>query len=123
MAEHPRVLVVDDDEVIRGFLREALEDDGYDVEVAGDGREALAVVDRWRPDLILLDLMMPEMDGWTFRAELRRHPDLAEIPVIVLSAVRDLGARAAALEAAALVAKPFDLDRLLETIGRVARAG
>jgi CheY-like chemotaxis protein len=120
MAEQPRVLVIDDDEVIRGFLCEALEDDGYDVRAAADGREALGLLRAWRPDLILLDLMMPVMDGWAFREAQRGEPSLADIPVIVLSAVRDLSARATALGAAALVAKPFDLDALLHTIDRVA---
>jgi len=111
-----RVLVVDDDASIQGFLAEALADEGYDVRTADNGREALAVLRVWRPDLILLDLMMPEMDGWTFRAEQRALPDAEAVPVIVLSATRELAAKAEGLAAAAVFAKPFDLDRLLSTI-------
>lgn len=117
MPEHERrVLVVDDDASIQGFLAEALEDEGYSVRTAGNGREALSILQAWQPDLILLDLMMPEMDGWGFREHQRRLPDLAEVPVIVLSATRDLTAKAQALEAAQVFAKPFDLGDLLGTI-------
>jgi len=97
-----RVLVVDDDASIQGFLA-----------------EALAVLRVWRPDLILLDLMMPEMDGWAFRAEQRALPDAEAVAVIVLSATRELAAKTEGLAAAAVFAKPFDLDRLLSTIDRL----
>ena len=110
------VLVVDDDPSIQGFLAEALVDEGYAVRTASDGRQALEVLDGWRPRLILLDLMMPEIDGWTFRAEQRRRSDLADIPIIVLSATRDLEARAVALAPARVFSKPFDLDALLTAI-------
>ncbi len=110
------VLVVDDDPSIQGFLAEALADEGYAVRTAADGRRALDVLGTWRPDLILLDLMMPEMDGWTFRAEQRGRDDVAAIPVIVLSATRDLEAKTEALAPARVFSKPFDLDALLGAI-------
>src|SRR4051794_23983356 len=88
-----RVLVVDDDVSIRGFLAEALRDEGYEVQTAGNGHDALALLREWRPDLILLDLMMPVMDGWAFRTEQRLIPNMADVPVIVLSATRDLPAK------------------------------
>ena len=72
-----RVLVVDDDLSIQGFLAEALADEGYGVRTAANGREALAILREWRPDLILLDLMMPEMDGWEFRGEQRALPGVS----------------------------------------------
>jgi DNA-binding response OmpR family regulator len=111
-----RVLVVDDDASIQGFLAEALADEGYDVRTAGNGREALAVLREWHPDLILLDLMMPEMDGWVFRAEQRDTPAVSDVPVIVLSATRDLMARVRDLAPVQVFAKPFDLEELLGTI-------
>jgi CheY-like chemotaxis protein len=111
-----RVLVVDDDPSIQGFLAEALSDEGYDVRAAANGREALTIVREWRPDLILLDLMMPEMDGWAFRAEQRAMPGVSDVPVIVLSATRDLATKARDLEPAQVFAKPFDLEALLGTI-------
>ena len=119
-----RILVVDDDPGIRGFLTGALEDEGYDVRTVTNGREALAVLERleeWAPDAILLDLYMPEVDGWTFRAaQLALPGPAAHIPVIVLSASRNLGGRKAELDAAAVMDKPFELDalfaRLTETL-------
>ena len=111
-----RVLVVDDDVSIRGFLAEALKDEGYEVQTAGNGHEALVLLRVWRPDLILLDLMMPVMDGWAFRMEQRLMPGMADVPVIVLSATRDLPAKAEQLEPAYLFSKPFDLHDLLSTI-------
>jgi two-component system chemotaxis response regulator CheY len=114
-----RVLVVDDDPSIQGFLAEALADEGYEVRTAGNGREALGVLGSWLPDLILLDLMMPEMDGWVFRAAQRTMPEVAEVPVIVLSATRDLTTKVQSLAPAEVFAKPFDLERLLGTIERL----
>ena len=111
-----RILVVDDDPGIRGFLTGALEDEGYQVHVATNGREALAALDsleEWAPDAILLDLYMPEMDGWAFRvAQLARSGPESRIPVIVLSASRNVGGRSAELHAAAVLEKPFELDVL-----------
>ena len=114
-----RVLVADDDPSIQGFLAEALADEGYEVRTAANGREALAILREWRPDLILLDLMMPEMDGWAFRALQRSMPDVSHVPVIVLSATRDLAAKARDLEPAQIFSKPFDLEALLGTIERL----
>ena len=124
MSEHApgverRVLVVDDDPSIQGFLAEALTDEGYGVRTAGNGREALAVLQEWLPDLILLDLMMTEMDGWAFRSEQRTLAAVADVPVIVLSATRDLAAKAKGLDAAHIFAKPFDVEALLGTIERL----
>lgn len=116
-----RVLVVDDDEIIQGFLFEALADEGYDVKTAANGRQALAVLSSWVPHLIVLDLMMPEMDGWAFRAEQVRREHLARVPVIVLSATRDLERQAAVLGAAGVFAKPFDLNALLSTVSDLVR--
>jgi CheY-like chemotaxis protein len=114
-----RVLVVDDDPSIQGFLAEALADEGYRVRTAANGREALAILGEWRPDLILLDLMMPEMDGWAFRGEQRAMPAVSDVPVIVLSATRELAARTRDLEPVQVVSKPFDLGALLGTIDRL----
>jgi DNA-binding response OmpR family regulator len=114
-----QVLVVDDDPSIQGFLAEALADEGYGVRTAGNGREALAILCEWRPDLILLDLMMPEMDGWTFRGEQREMQSVSDVPVIVLSAARDLDAKTRDLEPAQVFSKPFDLEALLGTIERL----
>ena len=117
--DSPRVLIVDDDDVIRNLLGELLDGEGYAVEAAANGKEALAVLQRWRPDTILLDLMMPKMDGWHFRAEQQRRADIADVPVVILSAARELEGHGSTLGAAAVVPKPFDLDILLDTLARL----
>jgi DNA-binding response OmpR family regulator len=115
-----RVLVVDDDPDIRELLFTALEDEGFEVVPAGNGQEALTIIETFRPDVIVLDLMMPVMDGWQFAAELRKRDE--DIPIILLSAARDLRTHAKALSAAEIIEKPFDLSELLPKIARVASA-
>jgi CheY-like chemotaxis protein len=109
------VLVVEDDRDIREGLLDTLMEHGYQSVGAANGREALATL-RTSGDLpcmILLDIMMPVMDGRTFREELLRDPDLAEIPVVLLSAHRDVAERAKALKVAAYLEKPLKLKDLL----------
>ena len=115
-----RVLVVDDDPDIRELLFTALEDDGFEVVPAANGQEALAIIATFRPDVIVLDLMMPVMDGWQFARELRARDE--DIPIVLLSAARDLRTHAKALSAAEIIEKPFDLSELLPKIARVASA-
>ena len=115
-----RVLVVDDDPDIREVLFSALEDEGFEVVPAANGAEALAVIRTFQPDVILLDLMMPVMDGWQFASELRAREQ--EIPLVLLSAARDLGVHARQLAAADVISKPFDLAELLPKVTRVASA-
>jgi CheY-like chemotaxis protein len=92
MAPERRVLVVDDDPGIRRMVSLVLAGEGYDVRTAEDGRQALDLLASWHPAVILLDLMMPVMDGWTFLVAQQADPVLAPIPVIVMSASGDLGA-------------------------------
>jgi DNA-binding response OmpR family regulator len=114
-----RVLVVDDDALIRDTLATALGDEGYAVRVATDGRAALDTLGSWQPDVIVLDLMMPVMDGRAFRVAQRSVAETAHIPVIVLSAAHEIHTRAVGLEPAAIFAKPFDLGALLDAIAGV----
>jgi DNA-binding response OmpR family regulator len=114
-----RILVVDDDALIRATLATALGDEGYAVRVAPDGRTALSSIGNWRPDLIVLDLMMPVMNGVEFRAAQRSAADTAQIPVIILSAAHEVQSRAASLDPAAVFTKPFDLGALLDAIASV----
>ena len=117
MPEH-RILVVDDEDMIRDSLIEYLDENGYRATGAVDGRDALtklAAVDR-RPCVILLDLMMPVMDGQTFRAKQLLDPELASIPVIVLSAHQAVAKVAHGLNLADHLAKPFKLDDLLRLV-------
>lgn len=119
MTDRPRILVVDDDDQIRSLIVDVLELEGYETRGAADGRAALATAQGWRPDLIVLDLMMPGMDGWAFRAEQRHRADIAAIPVLIVSATRHLEQRTQSLAPAAVIAKPFDIDRLVEIVQRL----
>jgi CheY-like chemotaxis protein len=114
-----RLLVVEDDLDTQSTMLETLELFGYAAIGASDGREALEVLaDGDLPDLILLDLMMPIMNGWQFREEQMKQPRLAAIPVVVTSADRDAERTAATLGAAAVLVKPMQLQVLLETLAR-----
>ena len=113
-------MVVDDDPDIRELLFTALEDEGFEVVPAANGQEALAVIRTFRPDVIVLDLMMPVMDGWQFATELRSRDE--DIPLVLLSAARDLKAHQKTLSAADVIEKPFDLAELLPKIHRIASA-
>ena len=108
-------MVVDDDPEIRSSLGELLEDEGYEVVAACDGLEALRMLRNGdKPSVILLDLMMPNMDGWETARELRADPELAEIPIIVITAAgRRIGP---AIEAAPILDKPFTIERVLNMI-------
>jgi CheY-like chemotaxis protein len=114
---NPLVLVVDDDLPTREALALILAAEGYRVRTAPDGLAALSELrDGDRPCLIVLDLMMPVMDGWQFRHEQRRDPRLADIPVIVCSAAGRVRQRAADLQAIAYFDKPLDPMDLLAAI-------
>jgi two-component system response regulator MprA len=119
----PDILVVDDEPGIRAVLASSLEFEGYAVRTAPDGRAALAEVERSRPDLVLLDVLMPGLDGLTACRRLRaQDPGL---PVLMLTA-RDLtGDRVAGLDAGAddYLAKPFELDELLARVRALLRRG
>jgi CheY-like chemotaxis protein len=108
----PSVLVVDDESDIREAVAELLADEGYEVLDAGDGAEALRMAREHHPSIVLLDLMMPGMSGWEFCARRRDDPELARIPVIVLSAVGG----EQGLDAAGYLQKPFELDDLLTAV-------
>jgi two-component system chemotaxis response regulator CheY len=115
----PCVLVVDDDPDILATVEQILEIEGYAVLSARNGAEALSVLESHRPDVIILDLMMPVMDGWEFRRRLNGHP-ASDTPIIVVSADRDIARKAATIQADGYIAKPFDLDDLLREVHRFA---
>ncbi|MFT3765880.1 MAG: response regulator [Minicystis sp.] len=110
------LLVVEDDPDHREIVREVLEEEGYRVETAAHGRDALSrLLAGLRPDLILLDMKMPVMDGWAFMAELKARAELAEIPVVVTSQEGDRVLNTAPVSAG-YIDKPINRSRLLETI-------
>jgi len=112
-----RVMVVDDDRDLRESIADLLADDGYEVVPAEHGQDAL---DQLRagasPQVILLDLMMPEVDGYEFRARQLADPRIADIPVIAMSASGGEGPRIHELRARAFLRKPFDFNVLLALI-------
>jgi CheY-like chemotaxis protein len=110
------ILIVEDDDDIREALTQILELEGYTVREAANGREALDISAREPPSLILLDLMMPVMDGWQFRAEQIKDPALAQIPVVVISADAGIQEKVASFGAASVLPKPISLDRLLRAV-------
>jgi two-component system response regulator MprA len=120
MATKLGVLVVDDDPDIRTFMGCVLEDSGYEVRSAADGGAALELLQDWQPDLILLDLMMPRVDGRAFRRAQLEQDALAAIPVVVMSAGYSAHSEAERLAAAAALDKPFDLNLVLETVAALA---
>jgi DNA-binding response OmpR family regulator len=122
MAADSYVLVVDDDPAIRGLLADALRDEGYTVDLAAHGREALDAMRARRPATVVLDLMMPVMDGFSFMEACLSEQLCENVPIVVISAVHDALQRVMDVPVYACVAKPFDLDDLVRTVGRFARS-
>jgi len=118
MARREHILVVDDEEDTRTLLRTLLESEGYGVETAADGKAALEHIQAARPDLILLDVMMPQMDGLEVCDHLRFDPATRDVPIIFLTAKHDpvTQSRASILDAYAYLEKPFSPDALLAEI-------
>lgn len=112
------VLVVEDDLLLQNSLRDVLEFEGYQVVTANNGLEALKVLaGNGRPGLILLDLMMPVMDGWEFLDKRGREGTLGEVPIVVFTAAGEKKLKD--IEAAAVIRKPIDLDVLLDHVKRL----
>jgi DNA-binding response OmpR family regulator len=114
-----RILIVDDEPMVRETIAQVLREEGYTVEVADDGTDALVKLDARRPDAVLLDLMMPGMNGRQFLTALREERGDDQLPVVVMTAVHGVGERALSLGATDVVEKPFDIDDLL---GKIALA-
>jgi CheY-like chemotaxis protein len=111
------VLVVDDEPVLRAIVREILHEEGYAVIEAADGRAMLEITARERPNLVLMDVMMPGIDGREAYRQLRLRPEHRDIPVVMMSA----GVRPIRLDPsiAGFMAKPFDLTQLVELVARL----
>jgi CheY-like chemotaxis protein len=109
------VLVVEDDEEVRDSFVSVLEDEGYRVISARDGSEGLVAAAANRPDVILLDLMMPGMDGFSFRREQQRKPGISGVPVVVVAA-QGSARLAASMGAAGYLRKPTSVDALVRAI-------
>jgi CheY-like chemotaxis protein len=111
------VLVVDDDAEIRQALLELLEDEEYGVILAANGKEALDLVAAGlKPDVILLDVMMPVMDGWHFLSARLKHPELIEVPIIIISAGQEAEREARKVGVFEVAKKPLHVDDLIRRI-------
>ena len=116
------ILLVEDDFDVREALAETLRDEGYAVECAVDGAQALDYLrGGGRPGLILLDLMMPRMSGSEFRMVQKVDPQLADLPVVLISADGRMEEKARTLETDGAIKKPIDVDELLSTVERFNR--
>ena len=115
------VLVVDDAVEMRELIEDLLIEEGYEVTTAQSGRHALGVLDERVPDLVITDLLMPGMDGFALRAEMLRRPDLAQVPVIVLSSFWQRPSET--LDAVDVIGKPLDMDRLLRAVRLATMSG
>jgi len=116
MQQGPLVLIVDDDERVREYVRVNLEMEGYAVREAGSAEEGLGVLDEVSPDLILLDVMMPEVDGWEMLRRVQERHGVGAIPVVMFSGKVDeqSAQEATARGAQGFVGKPFDPQQLIE---------
>lgn len=114
-AAHP-ILVVDDDVEILAMLRDFLEGEGLTVRTAGNGAEALEMIDDVSPSLVLLDMRMPVLDGWGFAERLRERR--SNYPIVVMTAAESARSWAEEIGATGYIAKPFDVNELLQLIER-----
>ena len=118
MGQQLRVLVAEDEPLIRALVTMAFEAEGYDVDTAADGAEALAKACQQPPQAIVLDLMMPRLDGWAV-ASLMRQGRLPQVPIVVVTAATDRWGYPAPPNR--VLRKPFDLQELLDAVRAVAR--
>ena len=114
------ILVVEDDPGIRSLAQDLLTDEGYEVQTAESGKQALAVVAGSHPSLILVDLTMPEMDGRTLIATLREQ--YGDVPVVLVSGAQDIHETAERIGAVGVIEKPFDIDLFVEAVRRALAA-
>jgi CheY-like chemotaxis protein len=119
MTRTARVLVVEDDDSIRDLVDLVLTSAGYEILTASDGAMALQVLGTVRPDLVLLDMRMPVMDGWELARQYRAMPG-PHAPIVVMTAARDAAQRAAEIDANGYLGKPFEMAELLALVRDLA---
>lgn len=121
MARKKRILAVDDERLIVLAIRHNLQYAGYEVIEAYDGKEALTAIETHRPDLVLLDVMMPELSGWDVLTCIREDPELRDIPVIMLTALgQDQDEREGVIRGADVyLTKPYEPQHLIELVNRL----
>lgn len=125
-----RILVLDDEPDIVTYLATLFEDHGYAVRSAGNGREGLEVAQEWKPNLITLDITMPERSGIRFYRDIREDPQLNRIPVVIITAVTGYGGDPGSFEKFissrrqvpapdAFISKPIEPEHLLQVVGKL----
>jgi DNA-binding response OmpR family regulator len=114
------VLLVEDDPTIRGWVADLLEDAGYSVLQAEDGAAGIQILRESNPNLVVLDLMLPRVSGWQFLERTREQLDRANVPVLILSAIKGKGDYPSTLGAAAWLTKPLDVDDFLRAVDDLA---
>src|SRR5277367_3621419 len=110
------VLVVDDDTDIRESISHLLKYEGYDVSTASNGAEGFVQLKNKRPSVILLDLMMPVMDGWQFKTEIDSNPEFKNIPIVVVSADGNIRDKSLSIGISEYLPKPIEIDNLLSLV-------
>ena len=115
------ILVIDDEPAIVDILRSILEEEGYNVITAVNGRQGLDLIAASRPDVVICDVMMPQLDGRALCRAVDRDPLFHQVPVVLMSAVQNIVSRTDC-KYAAYIQKPFDLDSILNTVARVLDA-
>jgi CheY-like chemotaxis protein len=114
-----RVLVVDDEPTIRELIADFLRESGCHVDTAANGAEALRLMEQQLPHVIVLDLMMPRLDGYGFVATKRRDPRFSQVPIVLMTAAFGAVEVAEHLGAHACLPKPFELDELVDMVDRL----
>jgi two-component system, chemotaxis family, chemotaxis protein CheY len=117
----PHILIIDDDPAIRAILTEVLVDEGYIVVTANNGAEGLAAVVGARPDLVLLDMRMPVLDGWDFARAIGERG--ISLPIVVMTAAQEARQWSQEIGVTWVLAKPFDLDELLQVVEHALKHG
>jgi CheY-like chemotaxis protein len=120
LPQHTRVLVVDDEPTIRNLIADALREADFEVDMAANGVEALKLMQEWVPSVVVLDLMMPRLDGTGFTELMRLNPRYAGVPVLLVTAAYGAEHAAEQVGARAFLSKPFELDHLVDMVGRLA---
>jgi two-component system, chemotaxis family, chemotaxis protein CheY len=115
-----RVLVIEDETDIRNLMSDMLREAGCEVDLAPNGTIALGKMHKHLPDVVVLDLMMPVMDGWGFIETLRTQTKWSQVPILVVSALHELPNTAQRLGVLAALSKPFDIDQLVSEVERLA---
>ncbi len=123
MDDKSTILIVDDESVVQQVLKALLAEEGYFISFANNGTEALTQAARITPDLILLDVMLPDMNGFDVCRQLRASPLLAEVPILMLTALGDPGSRLRGIESGAddFITKPFDSIEFLAKVRTISR--